>query len=836
MSIQDCLASAREQGHISADEEDALLARLKEMERERLGGAQTKATLEKELRAEALEKERVRLLQASAQDRIAQTIRRDAERSGTLGKAPDIVRSLYGIFENIGSTGQQSIRGRMDALVGAAHAEMSDMLRAFRRSALTMRRFNAPMLDDLARAAFRENVSEEAQAFYKSFLTAAEKLRARFNEAGGHIAWRDDWGLPMFHSAEAIANANFERWRDFIAPRLDWEKMAHSVSGTSILEAEREGVLRHVFESIVMDGWNKREPSRTGAAGGGAALYKRRSDPRFLVFKDADAWTSYNQAFGSGDVFQTMTRHVTTLARDVAAMEIMGPNPNATAHWMKQLVASEAAKARGGQPSLFKRAGGANRLASHEAQTTIDGFMDLARGSRAPSSPIGDFFAAFRAEQYGAKLGSASISDALVNPIVLMGAQKMHGFDAIQSLPHIISNLTDRTELNQAGLIMGHAVQTLGQGAREAGAMRKLREYANWLPSVTMHYNGSEALIEAQRATAFQSQIGKWATMLGRELKDLPPALRETFEGNGLTAADWAIMRKARPHEPAKGAPFLRFQDIAAVGGREAEQTAMKYLTMLYQVNEAMVPSSNWRIRAWAARFGAEGTAVGEAWRSISMFKAGYVSTFMMTQIQMMQRATAAGPGGAAYVGAMTIGLALAGMADLQMRQARSGKDFQNMDPKTPDGAKTWGHAMLQSGGLGLLGDFLKAETSSYGHGFWASLGGPVVTGLEDVAAGVGRSALWAYGAATGQPAKTNPGADVVKMLRNNTPVLSTHWAFQAAYNRVVLDQLQFLADPKAHAAMRRRERQLHKDTGQSYWWRPGMPMPDRAPDFAGPK
>jgi hypothetical protein len=211
------------------------------------------------------------------------------------------------------------------------------------------------------------------------------------------------------------------------------------------------------------------------------------------------------------------------------------------------------------------------------------------------------------------------------------------------------------------------------------------------------------------------------------------------------------------------------------------------------------------------------------------MFRGGFLATFMLSQWQAIQREllTHGGAATAAYAGTSFIGLTLAGMLALQIKTLRSGKDFRSMDPETKEGRDTWFHAAVTGGGLGIYGDFIAADRSSYGHDLLSTFAGPMVTGAED-----------AYHTVKGlvfPPKKgREPGSDAVKFLRNNTPVLSTHWALQAAYNRILLDQLQYMADPQAHRKMRALETRLRKETGQGYWWRPGAMTPDRLPEFAG--
>ncbi len=77
----------------------------------------------------------------------------------------------------------------------------------------------------------------------------------------------------------------------------------------------------------------------------------------------------------------------------------------------------------------------------------------------------------------------------------------------------------------------------------------------------------------------------------------------------------------------------------------------------------------------------------------------------------------------------------------------------------------------------------------------------------------------------------TNPkklGPEVARFAGHNTPVVSSLWYLRAAWQRVMVDQLQYLTDPNAHRAFRNREQTLRRETGQGFFWRPGEMAPDR--------
>jgi hypothetical protein len=49
----------------------------------------------------------------------------------------------------------------------------------------------------------------------------------------------------------------------------------------------------------------------------------------------------------------------------------------------------------------------------------------------------------------------------------------------------------------------------------------------------------------------------------------------------------------------------------------------------------------------------------------------------------------------------------------------------------------------------------------------------------------------------------------------------------------MVIDQLMWLADPEAAQHFRSQETEMFRQTGQRSWWRPGMVLPQRAPEYS---
>ena len=139
---------------------------------------------------------------------------------------------------------------------------------------------------------------------------------------------------------------DYATWRDFIAPKLDMARMVDDRTGLPFTSERLELALKDVFETIRTEGWSKKNPSGAGAssAGGGKALANRRLDHRFLVFKDADTWMAYNERFGETDPFSAMVSHIDGMARDIAMMEVLGPNPSAMLRWMEERIGRDRSR------------------------------------------------------------------------------------------------------------------------------------------------------------------------------------------------------------------------------------------------------------------------------------------------------------------------------------------------------------------------------------------------------------------------------------------------------------------------------------------------------------
>lgn len=345
MSFKDCIRNAHEAGEITLEERQALERRFDALYRQLKSRGAAKDALAAELAAEAAEKKRRALLTEDVRKRLLSELHGHRDHRGRA----DLAQAIVWKIEHHGQAKFMDVEHKAKAILGEVHGELETLLYEFRKGAFRgdLRRRGgevAARLENVVREAAGEATGDAAaKALAGSWMQIAEKLRQRFNAAGGAIGKLGGWFLPQLHNPEALHRVTLDEWRAFIRPRLDRERMLHPITGLKMTDEELDEALEVVFERVRTDGWIDREAS--GAAFGKGALFRQHSDHRFLHFRDADAWLEYQRAFGQGDPFAAMMGHVNTMARDIALMEELGPNPRAMLEYLKQL-ATKAAMTR----------------------------------------------------------------------------------------------------------------------------------------------------------------------------------------------------------------------------------------------------------------------------------------------------------------------------------------------------------------------------------------------------------------------------------------------------------------------------------------------------------
>ncbi len=361
-----CIDAAVAHNLITAEDGTRLKERYKEIAKMARTDSDIRAALASEIGAEAAYRERRALLTETVRKRLLTTL---ADYRNLKGQA-DMAEAFVALHENFGRTGSYiADAGTLhDVIRNEATGEMADLLRAFRKGAITgdLRRGQKAVAADMAkvvRELFGENTGDaRAKAMAEAFTTVAEKLRLRFNKAGGAIGKLEKWGLPQGHSMDALLDYGQAKWVDYMMQPgvLDRERTVHPLTKRKLTDDELRSSLRVIWDRITTDGWSDREVE---ASFGRGALWSQHADHRYLHFKNADAWMAYAKAFGNPDPFSAMMHHIGLMSRDIAHMETFGPNPTILRSYIANYLRSQAGKVMSNEVVLREQIGRLKELA-----------------------------------------------------------------------------------------------------------------------------------------------------------------------------------------------------------------------------------------------------------------------------------------------------------------------------------------------------------------------------------------------------------------------------------------------------------------------------------------
>ena len=814
MSFKSCIQDGVAEGRISqaqADEANGLFDELVEQYNRQMGPgpAQTKAAADaaQAARIESIQRKRRTLLQAQAWKRADLDMRSYAN-----GDPAEMGNAALALLEQDVVSNYASVAQLRDAITRRATSMMDEYLTTFKRDMLGRTRNKATM-NNLIREVFGENTGDAAaRELAGAWGRASEYLRQRFNSAGGSISKRQDWGLPQTHSTERVRAVRFEEWRDFIAPRLNVDKMIDERTGLKFSPARLELALKDVYETIRTDGMASMKPSGTQR---GRSVATRRQDHRFLVFRNGDSWLQYQQRFGNPDPFDSMMGHIDNMARDIAMMERLGPNPASTLTYLKQTMRKAAA----GDVRAENRA---NRKSAQ-----LDDLYGAIMGRN--NSPVDSTFsytmAGTRQLLQAAQLGAASIAALTdINPQVI--TRGINGLPQVKTINQTLSALMILPQSERAKLALRLGLTAEAYTTLASAQMRYVGDISG--PEVTRRI--SDFVMRASLLSPW-TNAGRWAfgmeflghlgDQVGKTFNELDPNMRGALQRYGIGEDRWNIMRTT-PLYDFNGATFLRPNDIAArtdIDQRMANDLTDKLLIMINTETNFAVPSTSIRGRLALTGNLQPGTIPGEIVRSFAMYK-NFSVTVLNTHIARglaLEGVSAKGR----YLGGFIVTATLMGALAMQLKEMAKGRD-----PVAMDSPEFWGSAMLQGGGLGIFGDFMFSQTNRFGGGLAETVAGPVV-GLANDLNNLTTGNLMQF--IKGED--TNVGREMIDFASRYTPG-SSMWYLRLGLERLVTDQVRMMVDPDAPARMRRLERRYMNERGQEYWWRPGQTSPDRAPNL----
>lgn len=694
---------------------------------------------------------------------------------------------------------------------------ISEFIERHRRNLLGKPK-DAEGLDDIVRELHGQKTGNvTASTGADALREAFEYLRQRFNQAGGNIRKLEGYGLTHRHDAMKVRGVSRDQWISDTVPLLDRARMIDERTGLAMTDARLTEALSDVYATIRTNGLTGKA---SAALRGPGKLANQRSESRFLHFRDGDAWLDYDEKYGAGDnPFTTIMGHISGLSKDIAMMERLGPNPDATMRYMLDHVDRVEAQSD-------KKIVGAVMGLSGGRKGTEDLWRYVKGDSTVPVLPENRIaYHALRGVQgtrnllTGAMLGSAPLS-AISDINTGLLARGFYGIPATKVLTGYLKQLNplsavDRKLAVRLGAGMSDASHSMASIARYYGEAQG----PGWTQVVAdsvLRVSGLNKITEAGQNAFVNDLLGSLGDVRDKPWDALPEGLRTAMERNGLDKFDWTAIRQAPPIV-SRGASYI---DPKAIMDPAA---ADRLMDMVLRGRAAAVQETTASSRVHTTLGTNPGTLGGEVLRNSLQFK-GFAVALLMKQGRMISMM---GPvGGAVYAAQFVIGMTMFGAATIQLREIVKGRD-----PRPMDDAEFWGDALFQGGGLGIVGDLVGVfKNDRIDNSMGQFLGGPVASFAVDLVK-AGYSSVAGDVREDGTQRPGNPGGAALRLAKRYTPGTSL-WYARAAFERMIIDQLDGEINPD-HEMEMGRQLGTAKKNKQGHWWAPDSMSPERAPDVA---
>lgn len=651
-----------------------------------------------------------------------------------------------------------------------------------------------------------------------------DDLHKRYEQAGGSIGKIVNY-FPQTHNPEKIKKISLDEWTEYLMRDgvLDRENMIDYDTGLPMTDERLIKQIADDYEGITSYGLSevaRRVEEGKQTRGFGRDVFKRRQQSRFYKFANADEFLKYNELYGVGQqgLFDAIGGHIHSMSRDIALMEKLGPKPHAVARYFDLFMESEGI--------------GANK------RKFVNGMYNLESGRL---SEYGTLPLAYRFVE-GSKaiarnlLGGAALS-AVADTAFIHGAARANGYSSWRTLKKYFAGANPLDKQTQRSMARFVSVQQglLGmslESARFTDAVGydggKVVQTLGFMTNALLRASGLTRLTDQGKMATMAAMYGEFAEYVTNKTpySQLNKNMKDTLEKFNISEKDYNIILKSNLFkDPETGADFLIGDNIAEIKGIKLEdriRIAANYEDMATRMGEMATNEPTLRTRAATsgAAFAPEDAQIGSTYRSV----VGAFMTFKGFPITVMQNFTfpmirkALNLNVADIIDLTTVlgmGTIIGGMV-VQAKLIAKGEEARDMDDP-----KFWMAAAMQGGGMGILGDFLFQDMSRFNQSFVVTLAGPVTGMYSD-----GLKILNAnFNRAIDKKDETKFALDAYNFVNRYIPG-TTLWYARLPIERVMLDSIEEALDPNFDRRVKRKERQMLKDEGRGYWWRPGDVLP----------
>jgi len=698
-----------------------------------------------------------------------------------------------------------SVASATQAIRFQALAALADVSEKFMPKWLGFDQGNSRMEDVFRELHGKDSKNADAKAYATELNKVFDSLMTRFNEAGGKIGKLFDWSHPQAHSAYLVHKMGKGRWVEFIKPKLDINRYVNA-DGTLYSDSQFDAHLGSAWDILSYGGMVNMEPGQPHFQGARANAH---SQHRELHFIGAEEYIAYHKLLGEKSLHATLVGHIDKMARDIALVETLGPNPQNEFNYWNDFAYQDGV-IQGHQPNKLE----STYIDNQRLYTEVAGvFTPVANQGAAR------FMDTMRSLNLIA-LGSSGISTITDLNTMMLTAR----FNHLPQLKMMVEHLRAYTDADSrrfarrlgigldtyAGTIMRHGQEQIANGvaSKVGGAVIRL----SGMPFIT---EANRQAFSITMMDALEHVVSNHATLADVDTTDY-----RMMGTHGIDEGDFALWKQAKPELWIDGeSKLLTANAVMAIPGVDPvilRRSADKLMALVLDEQNMAVAQPSATDRAIMKAGTVRGTIMGELARSFWQFKSfglAYFSQNLRRGLSMDSKQSAA-----AYAAQFVAQGLVLGVVATQLKELVNGRDPLKM----ADG-KFAVKALLASGGLGLYGDFLFSQNTSFGTSPLETLAGPTLNKAVQL-----YNLTWGNVKKSAAGENIYPGAEALRLVNSYNP-LSTVWFTKAAFNHMVLQNLQEMLSP---GYLRRMQRRSEREFGQSFYWKPGEALPSRVPNL----
>jgi hypothetical protein len=619
--------------------------------------------------------------------------------------------------------------------------------------------------------------------------------KLRLNRAGAWIGDYAGYITSTTHDPIKIGHDTAQQWVNFISPLLD-NRTFEGVENTTDFLTKIRNSLRAGIHLSDGNGADFKAPAFSGPG----SMAGMVSESRLLHFKDAQSWLTYQRRYGySGSLTDQVMMSLRRAARQEALMERFGTNPEAEfkgdLDWLqKTYVDKNPEAARSFRVSdvnslnnLFDQISGRANMPAHELRAQIGSFLrNLSSMAHLGFVSFTHLFSAIVTKGPVLRYQGANFLEAYGNVL----SSFVHSFGE-KDQPEALRRLLAGVSGTHSGIgSFGWLDDTV------PGTMSK----------ITNQYfkaNGLNWLLQSQKRGVVWFMSHHLGELADHEFGDLPPQTQRAFNQYNISPEDWNVLRQA-PDHPVDGpntylTPDAAMRSTTPLTDAAREDLALKLNAYYHDVADQSIVTPGVGDRAFWVRGTRPGEVSGEVARFVMQFK-----LWPTAMIRQFWGREVFGGNGAGGIATGVVVTALMGLAAGYGRMLITDM-LKGLTPRDPKSPETWMAALAQSGGAGILGDFLFGQTNRYGQGLAETVAGPVAGEIAN-----DFLTMWN----NVKEGNTKPLAtEAARMTANNMPFANMFYA-RSAINYLFLNSLMESLSP---GYLRRQKDALRRNTGQQY-------------------